>query len=80
MALHDTPFIAFEYLILNMDAELKRYLAAILILSSLNAGFLATNLWHTAGATYVSFLIILSITGAIILGGTVWLLTGVIGR
>lgn len=63
-----------------MDAELKRYLNAVVVLLSLNIGFLATLLWASAESLSATFLIIPPAVGAAIAGGAVWLLTGTVGQ
>ena len=62
-----------------MDPELKRYMNAIVILLSLNIGFLVTSLW-VSPAVYRSDLFVPPAIGAIVVGGFVWLLTGFIDR
>ena len=62
-----------------MDSELKRYLNVIIILLSLNIGFLATSLWLSTAPSR-SDLIIPPAVGAIAVGSVAWLLTGVIDR
>lgn len=60
-----------------MERELKRYLNAIVILLSLNSGFLATLLLISGGGETPAILITV-LLGALLVGGFVWFLTDVI--
>ena len=57
-----------------MDAELRRYLRAIVILLSLIIGFQATDLMVSAVSMSATFFLVPAI-GGIIVAGAVWVLT-----
>lgn len=63
----------------DMDAELRRYLRAIVALLSLIIGFQATDLLVSGVSMSATFFVVPGIGGALV-GAVVWFLTGTLER
>jgi len=56
-----------------MDDELRQYLAAVVMLLSLNAGFLATLVWVSGDAVSPGFVVVPAVVLGVAFGGIVWM-------
>lgn len=63
-----------------MDEELRQYLAAIVMLLSLNAGFLATLVWVSGDNVSPGFVVVPAVVLGTALGGVVWMAASFVGE